>query len=214
MNDNELNKLHQTIVPKISPRMGYHRSMPQSVEFGSKFSGGIGITNLRAAQTSVKIFGAVKHIRASTKTGHKFMIITRWAQVCTRTEMLIFKDNRELVHLEGKWAKQLHKEMREIKCKIVTTHKWIQEKYRENNSNIIYEVINSNLVPREHTSTINWCRMYMRQTLISEATTSNGNKLLKYFKDQEPPEKREHNNKFDCPQQSRPNKQSWKIYTT
>ena len=47
------------------------------------------------------------------------------------------------------------------------------------------EVINSNLAPKEHIATINWCRIYMRQTLISEATTTYKNKLLKYFDNQE-----------------------------
>lgn len=117
------------------------------------------------------------------------MIMERWAQVCANTEIPIFEDTRKLLHLEGKWAKQLHKEMREIRCKLHMHNKWIPKIQRNNNTYIMDEVMNSKLVPKKHITIINWCRMYMRQICLLEATATDGKKLSKYFDEQEPPGK-------------------------
>eukprot|EP00957_Ditylum_brightwellii_P042143 3191879-Ditylum_brightwellii.AAC.1 len=43
----QLDNIHSTLIPCLLPRMGYYRSFPRAVVFGSKYSGGIGIINFK-----------------------------------------------------------------------------------------------------------------------------------------------------------------------
>eukprot|EP00957_Ditylum_brightwellii_P020765 1565621-Ditylum_brightwellii.AAC.1 len=98
--------------------MGYCRTFSSAVVFGSKFSGGLGFTNVTAAQTGAKICNAIQHVRAGTKTGQKFLIMVRWAQLSASTGTPILEETRHLKYLEGKWHSTLLTDMQHIDCKI------------------------------------------------------------------------------------------------
>ena len=87
--------------------------------------------NTNAEQVAAKINGTIKHVRAGTKVGEKFKMMMRWAQVSAGTGKSIFEESRELVHLEGRWIKQLIKEMQKIRCKITIINGWIPTPHRE-----------------------------------------------------------------------------------
>eukprot|EP00957_Ditylum_brightwellii_P208251 15356485-Ditylum_brightwellii.AAC.1 len=87
--------------------MGYQRFFPLAVVFGSKHYGRIGMTHITAAQMSAKINGTVKHVRAKTKTGDKFIAMTRQAQLSARTDTPIFEETRPIKYLEDKWMPRL-----------------------------------------------------------------------------------------------------------
>ena len=53
LNERQIQKLHMEIIPKILPRMGYQRTFPMSISFGSKFSGGLGMMNINTSQLHV-----------------------------------------------------------------------------------------------------------------------------------------------------------------
>eukprot|EP00957_Ditylum_brightwellii_P212036 15366885-Ditylum_brightwellii.AAC.1 len=71
-------------------------------------AGGIGLTHLEAAQMSAKVLGAVKHVRAQSKIGNKFLIALKWAQVSAGTSVPFFEDPDAVPHLEGRWIATLH----------------------------------------------------------------------------------------------------------
>eukprot|EP00957_Ditylum_brightwellii_P059397 4509901-Ditylum_brightwellii.AAC.1 len=83
--------------------MRYSRTFPSAVVFGSRFSGGLGFTHVKAAQMGAKICNAIRHVRAGTKIGDKFLIMVRWAQLSAGTGTLILKETRYLKYLDVKW---------------------------------------------------------------------------------------------------------------
>eukprot|EP00957_Ditylum_brightwellii_P210694 15365271-Ditylum_brightwellii.AAC.2 len=99
----EVKKLHKSAILHILPKLGYQRNFLRAVAFGTKFSGGIGMTHITAAQLSSKISGAVKHVRTQTKTGQKFLTMTWWAQLSAGTGVPILEEICPLPYLEGKW---------------------------------------------------------------------------------------------------------------
>ena len=90
----EVNQLHQAILPRLLNRMGFTRTFPLAVVFGSKFSGGLQCVNIRAAQDASKICRAIKHVRANTKTGRKFITMINWAQLSTGMETLVPEETK------------------------------------------------------------------------------------------------------------------------
>lgn len=81
--------------------MRFMRTFPLAVMFRSKLSGGLQCINVRAAQTPRKICRTIKHARANTKTGRKFITMISYAQQSAGIETPILEGKHELPHLEG-----------------------------------------------------------------------------------------------------------------
>eukprot|EP00957_Ditylum_brightwellii_P153297 11666703-Ditylum_brightwellii.AAC.1 len=69
------------------------------------------MAHITAAQLNSKISGAVKHVRAQTKTGQKILTMTQWAQLSAGTGVPILEEIHLLPYLEGKWLCQLLEDM-------------------------------------------------------------------------------------------------------
>eukprot|EP00957_Ditylum_brightwellii_P091495 6967487-Ditylum_brightwellii.AAC.1 len=54
LDDEQSKNLHKIVIPILLLRMGHNRHFPRAVVFGSKYSGGLGFTNVKAAQLGAK----------------------------------------------------------------------------------------------------------------------------------------------------------------
>eukprot|EP00957_Ditylum_brightwellii_P011724 885509-Ditylum_brightwellii.AAC.1 len=84
-------KVWLALVPKLLPQMEYSRTFPSAVVFGSRFSGELGFTHVKAAQMGAKICG---------------------------TGTPILKETRHLKYLEGNFLSTLLVNMQYINCKV------------------------------------------------------------------------------------------------
>eukprot|EP00957_Ditylum_brightwellii_P090330 6879299-Ditylum_brightwellii.AAC.1 len=184
---------------------------PSVVVFGSKFSGGIRFTHLRATHLRVKICCAVKHIRAWTKRGKNFVVVTRWAQLSMVTSTLVLEEARALLYLEGMWLASLLQDMQQIKCKVVLHDHWMPALQRQGYSFIMKHIINSQSIHVQPYEPINWCRIYTKALLLTDICTPDRKYLADYMYDGEPPTIAQYNLDMNWPQQGHPNKVSWKI---
>eukprot|EP00957_Ditylum_brightwellii_P104025 7925483-Ditylum_brightwellii.AAC.1 len=137
------------------PQMGYSRTFPYAVVFGSKFSGGLGFTQIMVAQLSAKICRVVKHVSTNTKTGQKFIASTRWQQLSAGVGTPILEETRSLPYMEGKWLSTLLQEMRQVKCTIHMVNMWVPHKKREHDQYIMDVVINNPRVEEKDLDPIN-----------------------------------------------------------
>eukprot|EP00957_Ditylum_brightwellii_P204392 15339039-Ditylum_brightwellii.AAC.1 len=101
--------------------MGYQQNFLKAVVHSSKYAGGIDLAHLQAKQLSAKVTSVMKQVRAQTKIGTQFIIMVRWAQMCTGTSIPILEDPQLLPHLEGKWLKTVIEDLQEIKGKSTFT---------------------------------------------------------------------------------------------
>ena len=131
LSETQVTQLHRAIVPRTLARMGYQRTIPRGIVFGTKFSGGFGFTHIGAIQTAQKICGAVKHIRAQSKIGRKCIVMLRWAQVFLGMNVPVLEETRNVDHLEGRWIRTLLQDMQKIKCKIQLHNPWLAHPHRE-----------------------------------------------------------------------------------
>ena len=101
-------------------------------------------------------------------------MMMRWAQISAGMGEPILKETRELVHLEGRWIAHLITEMQKIRCKIKIINGWIPEPHRERDRYLMDAVTDSKLISPQHKKIINYCRLYMKMTFISEMSTPDG----------------------------------------
>ena len=120
----QIDKLHTQLLPHLLPKLGYNHTFPYDIAFGSKYAGGIGLTHLGAHHFSAKVMGIIRHTRANTKVGHKFMLMLNWAQKSTGVQKPLLEDTNDLPQLEGKWLKHLRQEMKVARCKITIPNAW------------------------------------------------------------------------------------------
>eukprot|EP00957_Ditylum_brightwellii_P119396 9108460-Ditylum_brightwellii.AAC.1 len=103
----EFTAMHKRILPVLLPRLGYQQNFPWDIAFGPKSVGSIGFSHYSAVQLIKKVIGIIKHVRVNSKTGKIFMVLMRWAQLCTGVNKPLLQQTRPIPHLEGKWLQQL-----------------------------------------------------------------------------------------------------------
>eukprot|EP00957_Ditylum_brightwellii_P113466 8651143-Ditylum_brightwellii.AAC.2 len=123
----QIDKLHTHLLSHLLPKLGYQHTFPYEIAFGSKYAGGIGLMHISAHQLSAKIMGTLRHVRAATKVGHKFMLMLNWAQKSVGVQKTLLEDMTNLLHLKGKWLKQLQQDMVTADCNIILPNAWKAE---------------------------------------------------------------------------------------
>eukprot|EP00957_Ditylum_brightwellii_P161713 12312276-Ditylum_brightwellii.AAC.1 len=83
--------------------------------------------HIGAHQFSAKVMGILRHLRATTKVGHTFLLMLNWAQKSVGVQKSLLEDTTDLPHLEGKWLKQLQQDMITAECKIIRPNAWKPE---------------------------------------------------------------------------------------
>eukprot|EP00957_Ditylum_brightwellii_P178646 13607200-Ditylum_brightwellii.AAC.1 len=73
------------------------------------------------------------------------MVLMRWAQLCTGLSKPLLQQTGPLPHLEGKWLRQLSKDLNYINGQIHLTDVWIPPPQRENDRWLMDEFLDSNL---------------------------------------------------------------------
>ena len=54
LSDTQITQLHRAIILRTLSRMGFQRTIPQGIVFGTKYLGGLGFTHIGAKQTAQK----------------------------------------------------------------------------------------------------------------------------------------------------------------
>eukprot|EP00957_Ditylum_brightwellii_P006940 525521-Ditylum_brightwellii.AAC.1 len=106
--------------------------------------------HVTATQLGAKVCGAVKNVQAQSKTGKKFITMTRWAQLSAGTGAPILSEIQFLLYLEEKRLHQLLEDMKGINCQIRLVNMWLLDLYREHDQFNMGVVLNSTLVDDSH----------------------------------------------------------------
>eukprot|EP00957_Ditylum_brightwellii_P005329 406567-Ditylum_brightwellii.AAC.1 len=103
--------VHRQILPVLLPRLGYQHNFPGDITFGPKLAGDIGCSHYLAVQLSKKVAGILKHVRANLKIGRNFLVLMRWAQLCTGVSSPLLQKTSPIPYLEGQWLQQLREDL-------------------------------------------------------------------------------------------------------
>jgi hypothetical protein len=203
--------LHQLLFPRLLSRLGYISSFPRKILFGPKLFGGIGAKDLEAVQGIAMILVLIKHIRNGSTVGDAGEILIRWAQMMAGTSLPILVDNQDIPHIENKWIRKLREFLRVINAQIKETDPWTIPSAREHDHHIMDAVLKSPTISTSECARINYCRMYLQVTTLSDITTSDGN-YIRYDVLMGEGDRTQRIEDIKWPYQEKPNTETWKLW--
>jgi hypothetical protein len=155
---------------------GYNRFTARAVIYGSKDLGRAGFSHLYEMQGYGQIEMFLESWRAKhTHQSNILKIAVQWAQYCTGTGTSILIDTAtKLPHLESTWISSLRTYLNIIKVSIQVDEPGIPQKMREHDEYIMDIVITSKKYKPHQVRKINYCRMYLNVTTVSEMTNAKG----------------------------------------
>ena len=105
----ELSKIQSASHSAMIARMGYSRSTPDAIIYGSKLYRGAGLFHLYDDQGYGQLKTFIKFWRSpTTQPGHLLRIITEWCQYCVGIEASVLQDVHSLwPHFEAQWIASL-----------------------------------------------------------------------------------------------------------
>ena len=102
--DAQIDRLHKRFIPRLLQKLGFKSTLPRSIAFAPKCSGGVRLVDFRVAIWQSKLQAVIKHTRAQTSIGKLFKIMFSWTQLIAGTRNSILDDTTELPHMESKWV--------------------------------------------------------------------------------------------------------------
>jgi hypothetical protein len=94
------------------------------------------------------------------------------------TSKPILEDNQDIPYIENQWMVTLRHFMIQIQATIKEENPWVIQSAREHDQHIMDIVLQSPSIPEKDYAELNYCRMYLRVTTLSDITTSDGKQIM------------------------------------
>eukprot|EP00957_Ditylum_brightwellii_P155535 11839681-Ditylum_brightwellii.AAC.1 len=106
--------------------------------------------------------------------------------------------------MEGKWLKVLIQDLQTIQGKSHLVNTWVVKSQYKNYQHLMDVLCKSQQVAEHHVTPLNYCRLYLCITCISDITTSDGKSILLSFLNGPPPQCPKCKFNLDLPKQGCP----------
>ena len=209
----ELAKIQAQAHQAMVTHCGFNRYTKRAVIYGPNHWGGAEFTHLYDIQGYGQVSYFIKSWRTpNSHQGVMIRIALQWAQFCAGTGRPILEDTiTALPHLETEWLTSLRTYLKDVTGTIQVDHPGVPELMRERDQYIMDMVVRSGKFKPGEIKRINYCRLYLNVTTVSEITNANGNiidpGMLEGNKDSINTSSR-----WQAVHQKRPDKTSWKLW--
>jgi ribonuclease HI len=178
-NEKELEKIQAKAHQAMITHCGYNRNTSRAVIYGSTDLGGAAFSHLYELQGYGQIEMFLKSWRArQTHQGILLRIAVQWTQYCAGTSTSILIDtSTKLPHVEATWMLSLRKYLDDIKGTIQVDQPGIPPAMREKDQHIMDIILQSKKYKPHQIRKINYCRLYMNVTTLSEITNAKGDMI-------------------------------------
>jgi hypothetical protein len=120
------------------------------------------------------ILTLIKHIRNGSKIGNTGTILIQCSQMMAGTSKPILDDTQDIPYTESKWIRKLCKHLHQINAQIKEVEPWtIPTAPRKHNIHIMGAILSSPTIPPSKYAVLNYCRIDLQVTTLSEIVTSN-----------------------------------------
>ena len=133
-----------------------------------------------------------------------------WAQQNAGTHTPLLMTYEDITHLEGKWIQQLQEDLSQINSKIYIHDVWTLPATRENDKHLMDVILQYVQSPTQQRK-LNYCRLYLQVTHLSDITTSDGRKLHPEMLQQPSKFNNQHKHLL-WPEQGKPNTITWELW--
>jgi Reverse transcriptase (RNA-dependent DNA polymerase) len=173
----KLNKIQQTTINAVLPRLGYNKHMPRAVVFATKSRGGLGILNLSTEQGTSQIQLLIAHIRAKKYLYNTIIILLETFQLLAGLSASPLIDSSPRLYVDSPWIQSVQHFLQSINGTIYVPEPTNITKNRVNDKPIMNPEIST--FTKSDMECINACRFFLQVTYLSEISNDQGNMILK-----------------------------------
>jgi hypothetical protein len=175
----ELEKMQAKAHTAMITHCGFNRNTATAIIYGTERLGGANFTHLYDIQGHGQIEFFIKSWRAKTShQGKMARIALRWAQFCAGIGQPILENTAiSLPHLESEWISSLRTYLEDIKGKIQVDNPGIPTLSREHDQHLMEVAIQLKIFKPSHLRKINYCRLYLNVSTISDIANANGDMI-------------------------------------
>jgi hypothetical protein len=173
-----LTKIQAPAIRTFLPKCGYNRNMPRVVVFGPQEYGGIEFRHLYVEQGAGQIEYFLKFWRTDGEAGSMLRIALSWNQLMAGVSWPILQNvEAELPHLETQWIPSLRAFLSSIDSEIEIDTPFLYPIQREHDIHIMDRVIESGKFKPREVRMVNYCRLFLGVTTISDVATADGKEI-------------------------------------
>jgi hypothetical protein len=171
-----LRKSEKKSMPNLYAKCGFSRKTPQALLFAPREYGGGGFLHWDIIQGEGQILHFLKHWRTESTISTTLRINLAWCQWQAGTSLSILQhtDPEDLKYLEARWLPSLRKALHQFGAKIIVDHDHVPCRERGDDRYIMDIASQSMLFDDKTLQIINYCRLYLHITTISEMFDTTG----------------------------------------
>jgi exonuclease III len=175
----KLKKIQQGAIRAIIQKVGFPANCKRAIMYGPLLYGGRSLRTLHTEQFIGQFNLFLKHWRTNSQASFMLKIAVSWLQMSSGMSRSVFDDvHTPLPHLESKWLLVLRSNLASINASFQLDNTYVIPPQRENDIHIMDMVINSDRFSPTQIRRINYCRLLLKVTLLSDITDIKGSQLI------------------------------------
>ena len=153
----------------ILAKMGFNRNTSLALRYAPKSMAGCGMIPWWVLQSEGQLSLFVKHWRTDTMISKTLRIATAWCQWQSgMSDSILIDTSTQLPHIEARWLQSLRYGLNKASFKIRLNRQYIIPPEREHDIHIMQWATHSNRFNEQQIKILNYCRMHVHATTISE----------------------------------------------
>ena len=163
-------------------KCGFVSTMKRAIVFGSRQSGGLGFRHPYTEQGIAHIVKIFQTLRTPGQSQHLLLIcIHEWQLNSGMSFPLLEFPKRPCPHLEGQWLLSTRQFLSSLNASITLTKSYTLPHLREHDQHIMDVLVSTTKFSTRRMSRLNYCRLFLQITLLSEITNQTGTHLIPDF---------------------------------
>ncbi|KAI2506424.1 hypothetical protein MHU86_8050 [Fragilaria crotonensis] len=174
----DLERVQRKAMSIIVPRCGFNRNTKKAILYGPLALGGANFRSLYVQQGVSQVMMFIRHWRKQSLTGRLLRIAVSWFQAQVGVSFSILENvHSALPQLESKWLSSLRLFLANIEAKLRLDETYLPALQRLHDFCIMDAVIASGRFTPKEICRINYCRLFLQATTVSDLTSMNGRTL-------------------------------------
>jgi hypothetical protein len=211
MSDKQCDRIDIALRPALLPALGFARNLPLGIVLGPLADGGLDIHCRNNEQGLRKVLTMVGHLRQGGRASVVIRIALDWCQLIAGVSYPILDNpGRKIPHEEKGWITTLRRFLNAKHLSIHLTSSWTEPQQQEGDFHLM-DTLSPRHTPLKATR-INYCRLWLRVSRLSDITHTDGKSLIKAALYGDPlPHRR---SSLQWPRVPRPPDSFWKLWRT
>jgi len=176
-----LRKAEKQSMPSLYAKCGFSRKTPQAILFAPLEYGGGGFVHWDSIQGEGQILHFIKHWRTNTVISSTLRINVAWCQWQAGTSTSILTNTTPIPYLEARWIPSFRDALHRCGATIITDESFIPSPERDDDVYIMDVVRQSNQFSDKDTKIVNYCRLYLHITTVSEMFDAEGQHIMDHI---------------------------------